>query len=70
MADDFQKGRLDIIETRVGLPYSITLKKMSKGFQWEIIVHGANLETVADQVDQINQRLAKTYGSPDGMSQL
>lgn len=65
------EARLDSIERLIQSrlqpkPYHITLTKNTKGYGWEVSVHGDNPDEAFNLVGDIDERLRKQYGSSEG----
>ena len=44
---------------------SITLKKGTKGFQWEIKCYGNTIDAIIEKIDSANKKLKETYGDKE-----
>ncbi len=58
--DDQEEIR--ILRELENLPYHIKISKMSKGYNWEISVRGKDKETILKELQEIDERIRKTYG--------
>ena len=43
-------------------PFHVTLTKNTKGYQWEISIHGDNAEKTVDEIIKIDNKLSIEYG--------
>lgn len=62
MTTEPEPGKKDYTVGLVGQPYHILLKKMSKGYQWEISIHGTSETQVLNAVKSIDDKLRLEYG--------
>lgn len=59
-----EEGKKDVVViSLVGQPYHVTLKKMSKGYQWEISYHGKGELEVLHVIENLDSELRRRYGA-------